>query len=166
MQNIEETKALIKAARDFADRLEASLDGPPSSAATLADEVSYIAPGTSTPVLWDPEGNWTPVTPDPEGTREQKDMCVAVMFGRLYALNRREERGAIRGDLRDIARAAHYSDGRAWSGWGKFATERREDGAVWLTEVGHDWFLDYASRLPLSLPDDLATWIRLDQSTL
>lgn len=148
-------RELITAARQLADALEASLDeGEVDSRPRVdADRASEI------PFFYDPARDIVPFEPKVVGTRRQEDLCCLIMFGRLYAINVRLGRGATRTELREIAQTAGYADGRAWAGWGKYATERDADGQLWATEGGHEaWVTKMAERLNFVLPDDIATW--------
>lgn len=146
---------LIVATRNLADAFEASLHAEDGEPLPTVDSVNV----SEEPFFYDPERASAPFPPKVEGTRREQDLCILIMFGRLYAINVRLGRGATRGELREIARAAGYSDGRAWGGWAKYATQRDSDGQVWVNETGHtDWIIKIAGRLNFTLPDELAVW--------
>ena len=152
-------RTLIASTRELADAFEASL---PTLDGEIADRRAI---SSAEPIEFDPAREKPPFTPDPEGTRRQKDLVVVIMFGRLYAINIREGRGASRRDLRRIATAANYTDARAWNGWGKFATIRDEAGELELTETGHAWLTSAAEQQNFRLPSDLKVW-RTDRTEL
>lgn len=147
-------RALISATRELADAFEASLGLPTND----TDDAASRAVSSAEPIEFDPERDDPPFTPDPQGTRREKDLTNITMFGRLYAINIRMGRGASRRDLREIATVAGYTDGRAWNGWGKFATTRDDAGELELNKKGHEWLTKAATQQNIILPDDLATW--------
>ena len=148
-------RELIAATRQLADAFEASLGTDEIGSRPMVDADR----ASKTPFSFDPERDRIPFEPKVVGTRREQDLCCLIMFGRLYAINVRLGRGATRTELREIAQAAGYADARAWAGWGKYATERDEDGQLWVTEVGHaEWITKMAERLNFVLPDDIAAW--------
>lgn len=145
-------RELIAKTRELADTFEASLGGPEQASAPVFAH-------TNGPLKYDPDRDPKPwAARGIEGTRKEKDLTCVIMFCRLYAINRRENRGAARRDLRDIATDAGYSDGRAWNGWGH-VTQKDSSGEIWLNATGHRWMLRYAESAGLILPDDLTTWV-------
>jgi hypothetical protein len=148
-------RELIAVTRQLADALEASLGADEVGTRPMVDADR----ASKAPFSFDPERDRIPFEPKVVGTRREQDLCCLIMFGRLYAINVRLGRGATRTELREIAQAAGYADGRAWGGWGKYATERDADGQLWVTEAGHaDWITKMAERLNFVLPDDIAAW--------
>lgn len=148
---MDETAAreLIRTARQLADTLELSL--PPAE-----DETAY---GRMSDGQFDPEFDAPPFAPDPrpDAPERQRDLAVIILFGRLYAINARREREAERRDLVAIAKAAGYTDGRAWNRWSSEFVEREGAGKV-LTETGHALLLERARRQDIVLPEDLTSW--------
>lgn len=147
-------RALISATRELADAFEASLGHPTHD----VDVASSRTVSSAEPIDYDPERDLPPFAPDPEGTQREKDLNIIIMFGRLYALNIRMGRGASRRDLREIAIAAKYTDGRAWNGYSKYATTRDDAGELELNKTGHEWMMNAATQQNIILPNDLATW--------
>lgn len=111
------------------------------------------------PVTYDPASDPPPYSARPQGPdRTNMDMTNIVMFASVYAINRRQHRGADLPEQRKIAQAAGYTDGRAWNAWYKSLVTRDEDGRRWITKDGHDWLTTWASNLNLVLPKDLSCW--------
>lgn len=109
--------------------------------------------------VWDPEMDAPHVAPKVVGTREEQDWCCLTYLGGIYAINKRYGRGASKDEVREYAMRAGYRDGRAVTAWskGNGATQNDEDRQRWVNANGVDiWVKRLASKLGLTLPDDLA----------
>ncbi|WP_426516775.1 hypothetical protein ACPPVQ_18850 [Diaminobutyricibacter sp. McL0618] len=104
--------------------------------------------------VFDPEFDSAPVTPLVNGDREQKDWCGLILFGQLYALNRRRGRGATATERLTIAKAAGYTDNRAWSGWPN-TWHDDEAGGRWIDNDGLGFLRHYYNEVRRTAPDDL-----------
>jgi hypothetical protein len=148
-------KALITAARAFVDSFEAELrlgDGGVAqvSAPTFAMQTGGAA--TFNPLTDEP-----PFKPDPVGTREQKTMAYVTYLSAIYAINKREGRGATPVEVARYAVKAGYGDARGVSGFSNGrATYSKEDGTRWVGDGGVLWLQDLSDDLGIVLPDDLS----------
>jgi hypothetical protein len=152
-------KALIKATRAFADVLEGEL--------RLGEDGASQAPGPTSPtvgtqtggaVTFDPLTDEPPFKPDPVGTLEQQRMAWLTYLGAIYAICKREGRGATRGEVVRYAKKAGYGDARGVSGFSNKggATYSAEDGTRWFNEeAGLGWLTEVQDQLGIDLPDDL-----------
>ena len=155
-------KALIKATRAFVDSLEAEL--------RLGDGGATQEPGPTAPtaairthgaVTFDPLTDEPPFKPDPVGTPEEQWMAWLTYIGAIYAINKREDRGATRGEVVRYAKKAGYGDARGVSGFsnGRGTTYSAEDGTRWVTDksnVRSGWLRELQDQLGIDLPDDLS----------
>lgn len=165
--NAEALRAIVASYRSLADQLEELLPG--TVRVPRADELTY-APNPFMPgSVFDPESDTPPVTPHPHGKAPQQvDWCGFLFFGRLRAINVRENRGADPSERTAIARAAGYVDARGFAGW--TWTWKDLEGARWITDEedltdedraksrwsGMQFLRHYAKALNVRLPDDLA----------
>lgn len=158
MDNNQLVAALIRAAQAFADELESSLNGTRASAAPAVRH--RVSPAASAEdVQYDPGTMPAPYPADPNGDGRAEAMCLVVLFGQLYALNRRKLRGATDSERREIAQAAGYSDNRAWNRWVDDTLLRDGTGGLWLDAGGHRWLLERAADIGVALPPDLSTFV-------
>lgn len=148
-------KALIRATRAFVDSLEADLRLGEGGAAQPAHTNAMQTGGAAT---FDPLTDEPPRMANPTGTREQRMMAYLAYLGAIYAINKREDRGATPGEVARHAIRAGYEDGRGVSGFSNKggATYRAEDGTRWVNEDGVDWLKKLQNELGIDLPDDLS----------
>ena len=151
-------KAFITGARAFADSLEADLTKVPASAPREPVTAAVGGPaGGARPVLFDPLTDEPPIHPNPFGTKEEKDMAYLTYVSAIYAINRREGRGATPKEVRKYAIKAGYPDARTVSGFSnRHATTKSVEGKRWVVEGGVKWVKALARDLDVRLPDDLA----------
>ena len=150
---------IIDAYRDLADKLESLLGGG-SSAVTAAATTGKLPwkPGE----VFDPQLNEPDRRPVPNersaGYEEQRQIAWAgfLLFGGLYAINKREVRRASDGECRKVALRAGYSDNRAWGGGWARTTDVDDRGYRKIKEEGMEFLRAYANELELTLPEDLA----------
>ena len=139
--------ALARSARAFADSIEAGIVPAP-----LEDSRKVTAGG---PVTFDPRTEPPPRTANPSGTLEEQKMAYLTYLGAVRLINKTEDRGANRDEVRKYAMKAGYENGRAVNGFsnGVKNTESRADGR-WVTiPDGLDWLEDLQKDLDVDLPD-------------
>ncbi|MBA9080260.1 MULTISPECIES: hypothetical protein [Micrococcus] len=145
---------IASAHRAITEELEALLRN------ASADDFSAIHDEAHTPKEWDPELDHPLMTPKVvSSVRAEQDWCCLTYIGGIYAINKREGRGATASEVRHYAQKAGYKDGRAVTAWskGNGATQNDPDKHRWVTQTGVDhWVKQLASKLGVSLPEDLA----------
>jgi hypothetical protein len=157
-------RALVTGLRATADSLEEGLQqaatgledfGGAEAAEDDGKAAARTVPATG-PSWFDPLTDEPPKKPDPVGSPEAKSMSWMTYIGAVYAINRREDRGATPAEVRKYAMKAGYPDGRAVSGFSNRggATETRE-GTRWVNEAGADWLKELQKELDIELPEDL-----------
>lgn len=152
--------SISAAHRQLADRLDSLLNPtgivlPAQPAPTTEDSDG----SRMSERYWDPESDAPLVKPKVVGTREEQDWCSLTYLGGIYAINKREGRGATAPEIRHYAIKAGYQDGRAVTAWskGNGATQNDEGKQRWVTEAGVNlWVKGLAAKLGLTLPADLA----------
>ena len=143
---------VIGGLRNMADELESIRKDRPQ----LNNEASVLrksAPAFEEGVF-DPELDIPPVVPLVSGDRLQRDWCGLILFGQLYALNQRRDRGATASERLAMAKAAGYADNRAWSGWPN-TWHDDESGGRWIDKDGLGFLRHYYNAVSRTLPDDL-----------
>lgn len=103
--------------------------------------------------VFDPEVDEPPVRPLVDGDRAQRDWCSVVLWGRLFAINVRQHRGATKEEVVAIAKAAGYTDGRGWNRWTGW---EERDGGRWALRGGFGHLRHYYEAVSRTLPFDLA----------
>ena len=94
------------------------------------------------------------------GTPEQQWMSWLTYIGAICAINKREDRGATRGEVVRYAKKAGHGDARGVSGFskGRGTTYRAQVGRRWVTDkssVRSGWLSELQDQFGIDLPDDL-----------
>ncbi|MFC0681762.1 hypothetical protein ACFFGH_28355 [Lysobacter korlensis] len=109
--------------------------------------------GSARPDEFDPEKDTPPVKPLVDGSREQRDWCSILLWGKLAAINIRQQRGATRTEVVQIAVDAGYKDGRGWNSWKGWHDD--ESGHRWVNTGGSEFLGHYLGRVGRIMPADL-----------
>jgi hypothetical protein len=137
-------RAIIADYRLLTNRLEAMLE---SDSLDTGGPIEFP--------VFDPETDEPDVRPDIDGTRAQKDWCALMLWAQLWAINKRQNRGATKLEVVEIAKTAGYADGRGWNRWTGWA--EASDGRWVVKEIGVEQHLrHYYAEVKRSLPADLA----------
>ena len=131
--------------RALADRIDALLSS--AEAADLGHEHWSV---------FDPDVDEPPVVPDFNGNRQQVDWVAIMLWGKLAALNARQNRGASRDEYVEFAKRAGYRDGRGWNAWTGFVD--LADGR-WVDRVGESHLRAFYERQQRRIPADILAWI-------
>lgn len=151
--------AIAEASRSLSQRLEDLLADQGSAAPTLPPSpMGDSGPARSAETVWDPEADAPLLSPKVHGTREERAWCSLTYLGGIYAINKRQARGADKHEIREYARKAGYRDGRAVTAWskGNGGTQNDDDKQRWVTANSVNWVKDLAGELGVVFPADLA----------
>lgn len=145
--NINLLLALAKGARAFADSIEADMVPPPRG-----DAGEVVHRGR---VTFDPRTEEPPKTANWKGTLEEQNMAYLTYLGAIWLINKTENRGANREEVRKYAKLAGYASGRAVNGFsnGENPATVSKSGGRSVTPSGARWLKKLEKILEVDLPD-------------